>query len=179
MDRVPKKYFLTKGSGTGQTPLLSFEAALKDADIAAYNLVKVSSIIPPNCQEINIKKGKKYLSRGEIVYTVLSEHITNQSAKSISCALGIARPLDNSLHGYVYEHSDEDKPEETIGKFAEQCAISMVANASGLNIQNIERVHNNKDIQKILSQSKYISIEEQANTDTNFLTVIAALIFIL
>jgi len=48
---VPKKYFLTKGVGTDRHKLNSFELALRNAKIAPYNLVRVSSILPPPVSE--------------------------------------------------------------------------------------------------------------------------------
>ena len=51
-DMVPKRIFLTKGVGKHKERLTSFELALRDAGIAAQNLVRVSSIFPPNCKLI-------------------------------------------------------------------------------------------------------------------------------
>ena len=44
---VPKAIFLTKGIGRHKEKLPSFEEALRDAQIARFNLVHVSSIFPP------------------------------------------------------------------------------------------------------------------------------------
>ena len=44
---VPKRLFFTKGVGKHKERLTSFELALRDAGIAAQNLVRVSSIFPP------------------------------------------------------------------------------------------------------------------------------------
>ena len=46
---VPKEMFFTKGVGKHREKLTSFELALRSAGIAACNLVRVSSIFPPNC----------------------------------------------------------------------------------------------------------------------------------
>ncbi len=43
-DMVPKRIFFTKGVGKHKERLTSFELALRDAGIAAQNLVRVSSI---------------------------------------------------------------------------------------------------------------------------------------
>ena len=45
-DMVPKRIFFTKGVGKHKERLTSFELALRDAGIAAQNLVRVSSIFP-------------------------------------------------------------------------------------------------------------------------------------
>jgi len=47
---VPQECFLTKGVGRHKEKLVSFEMALRDASIAAFNLVRVSSIFPPKCR---------------------------------------------------------------------------------------------------------------------------------
>src|SRR5271168_3346492 len=43
---VPSRMFFTKGVGKHRERLTSFELALRDAGIAAQNLVRVSSIFP-------------------------------------------------------------------------------------------------------------------------------------
>ena len=65
-DMVPKRIFLTKGVGKHKERLTSFELALRDAGIAAQNLVRVSSIFPPMCKLITRKEGLRYLSPGEV-----------------------------------------------------------------------------------------------------------------
>ena len=61
---VPKRVFLTKGVGKHKERLTSFELSLRDAGIAAQNLVRVSSIFPPHCKLIARKEGLKYLYPG-------------------------------------------------------------------------------------------------------------------
>ena len=53
---VPKKIFFTKGVGKHKERLTSFELALRDAGIASQNLVRVSSIFPPQCKVIGARK---------------------------------------------------------------------------------------------------------------------------
>lgn len=47
MNQVPKIVFFTKGVGVHKEKLRSFELALREAGIAQYNIVSVSSILPP------------------------------------------------------------------------------------------------------------------------------------
>ena len=68
---VPNLLFLTKGVGKHKERLTSFELALRDAGIAAQNLVRVSSIFPPQAKMITRKEGLKYLSPGEVVFAVV------------------------------------------------------------------------------------------------------------
>ena len=57
MSLVPKKVFFVAGSGYHKTKLASFEQALRDAGIEKYNLVSVSSILPPYCIEVQKEDG--------------------------------------------------------------------------------------------------------------------------
>ena len=54
---VPKEMFFTKGVGKHREKLTSFELALRSAGIAACNLVRVSSIFPPNCRILSRAAG--------------------------------------------------------------------------------------------------------------------------
>jgi arginine decarboxylase len=47
MNLVATKMFLTRGVGKNRERLAAYEAALRSAQIAEYNLVKISSIYPP------------------------------------------------------------------------------------------------------------------------------------
>ena len=69
---IPEALFLTKGVGKHKERLQSFELALRDAGIGMCNIVRVSSIIPPNCKIISKEEGLKRLKPGQIVY--IAEH---------------------------------------------------------------------------------------------------------
>src|ERR1700688_3992521 len=60
---VPKRIFFTKGVGKHKERLTSFELALRDAGVAAQNLVRVSSIFPPQCKLIARSQGLTYPTR--------------------------------------------------------------------------------------------------------------------
>jgi len=57
----PSKFFVTKGVGIAREKLSSYELALRDAGIAQFNLVSVSSILPPGCKKISREAGVKLL----------------------------------------------------------------------------------------------------------------------
>ena len=83
-DMVPKRIFFTKGVGRHRERLTSFELALRDAGIAAQNLVRVSSIFPPNCKLLARKEGVKYLSPGEVVFAVVAENSTREAHRLLA-----------------------------------------------------------------------------------------------
>src|SRR3954469_18416527 len=98
---VPKQLFFTKGVGTHREELTSFELALRDAKIACYNLVRVSSIFPPNCDVISIDDGLKRLEPGHHVPCVMSESAPAEPSRLIAASVGVAIPRDRTTFGYL------------------------------------------------------------------------------
>src|ERR1700723_4526928 len=96
---VPKRMFFTKGVGKHRERLTSFELALRDAGIAAQNLVRVSSIFPPNCKMITRKEGLKYLNPGEVVFAVVAENSTREPHRLVVSSIGVAIPSDKTTYG--------------------------------------------------------------------------------
>ena len=96
MDLVPTKVFLTRGQGAHKEKLVSFEIALRQAGIAPFNLVRVSSIFPPHCRIISKAAGLKLLDPGQILFVVLSENATDEPGALISASIGLAGPDDPS-----------------------------------------------------------------------------------
>ena len=74
---IPERMFLTKGVGKHKEQLSSFELALRNAGIANFNLVRVSSIFPPGCKLIGKKLALRVLKDGQVVFTVMSSNATN------------------------------------------------------------------------------------------------------
>ncbi len=129
---TPRKAFLTSGVGRHRERLVSFEEALRNAGIACYNLVAVSSIFPPQCKVISRKEGIASLGPGEIVYTVMSRNDTNEYCRLIAASVGLAIPADKSLYGYLSEHHSNGQTDEQAGDYAEDLAASMLATIMGL-----------------------------------------------
>ena len=124
---VPKRIFLTKGVGKHKERLTSFELALRDAGIAAQNLVRVSSIFPPNCKLISRSEGLKHIKLGQVAFTVISENSTREPHRLIAASIGLALPSDRSMYGYLSEHHSFGETEEVAGDYAEELAAEMLA----------------------------------------------------
>ena len=124
---VPKRLFLTKGVGKHKERLTSFELALRDAGIAAQNLVRVSSIFPPNCKVIPRKEGLKFLSPGEVVFAVVAENSTREPHRLVASSIGLAIPADRSTYGYLSEHHSFGETDQVAGDYAEELAAEMLA----------------------------------------------------
>ena len=129
---VPKKMFFTKGIGVHREKLTSFEMALRDARIARYNLVRVSSIFPPHCEIISRKEGAGFLAPGQVVFCVLSEAATNEPSRRIGASIGLAVPADPNKYGYISEHHAFGQSEKAAGDYAEDLAASMLATVLGV-----------------------------------------------
>jgi arginine decarboxylase len=66
---------LSSGIGNGPTKLAAFDAALNAAGIANYNIIALSSVIPPKSEitEINKKTIRPLGKWGDILYVVMAE----------------------------------------------------------------------------------------------------------
>ena len=179
---VPKYAFVTKGVGTSKEKLTSFERALRNADIAQYNLVKVSSIMPPHTEIITKKRGLKKLSAGQIVYVVLSESSTNEPERRIAASIGIALPVDRSKHGYLSEHHSYGQSKKASGEYAEDLAAYMLATTIGAPFDIDKNYNEQKDIWKISGhtvKTQEITSTAEGPKDKSWVTVISAVVFII
>src|SRR5665213_32697 len=104
---VPKRLFFTKGVGKHKERLTSFELALRDAGIAAQNLVRVSSIFPPLSKMVPRKEGLKYLHPGEVVFAFVAENTSREPHRLIASSIGVAIPSDRNMYGLSLIHISE------------------------------------------------------------------------
>lgn len=97
---LPEFYTPVKGIGRGVTPLAAFENALLQAGIEKYNLVKVSSILPPKCE----RKEKIELPAGAILPIAYSFVYSIEQCDVLTSAIAIAIPEDEEDHGLIMEY---------------------------------------------------------------------------
>ena len=128
---IPKKVFLTSGVGVNSDPLISFELALRDAGIEKFNLVPVSSILPPGCKIVERGEGLKELIPGQIVFCVMAKITSCEEGKRIFASIGAAIPPSPSSIGYIAEHTGFGDEGEG-GRYAETLAATMLESASGV-----------------------------------------------
>jgi arginine decarboxylase len=178
---VPSKVFFTKGVGVHKEYLTSFELALRDAGIAAYNIVTVSSIYPPGCKKISREEGLKLLQPGQILYCVMSRNATNEPNRLVAASIGVALPADHNQFGYLSEHHPFGETVEKAGEYAEDLAASMLALTLGIefdpNVAWDEREQLYKASGKIIRTSN-ITQSAQGNKLGLWTTVLAAAVFI-
>jgi arginine decarboxylase len=129
---IPKRMFFTRGVGKHRNNLESFEAALRSAGIAQFNLVKVSSIYPPGCKIVSRRVGLSELSPGQIVYCVMADARTNEPNRLAAAGIGLAVPARGEQFGYISEHHGYGLTERKVADFVEDMAASMLATTLGL-----------------------------------------------
>ncbi len=178
---IPKRVFLSKGVGKHKEKLNSFELALRNAGIARFNLVSVSSIFPPVCKLISRKMGLDLLEDGQIVFSVISRNSTNEPNRLISASVGLAIPNDRTQYGYLSEHEAFGWTERKAGDYAEDLAATMLATTLGLDFDVDKSYDERKQIWKISGEIvRTTNMTQSAEGDKNGLwtTVVAAAIFV-
>ncbi|MCB2200283.1 arginine decarboxylase, pyruvoyl-dependent [bacterium] len=97
----PTKFFLTAGAAEGYTPLNAFDAALLNASVGDVNLVKLSSILPPSCTQVDRFKLEPG-SLTPVAYASITSHLPGET---IAAAVACAVPVDPELPGVIMEYS--------------------------------------------------------------------------
>src|SRR6266705_372415 len=101
----------TSGSAEGETSLNAFDNALLAAGIGNINLVKVSSILPPEAEVIDLPR----LRPGAIVPTAFAAITSEVPGEVVAAAVGWARPEDRTKNGVIMEFHDKATRDEAEG----------------------------------------------------------------
>lgn len=179
---VPRFAFFTKGRGIHREKLNSFEMSLRDASIAKYNLVKVSSIFPPHCKILSAKQGIRMMRPGQIVPVVMSENATNEPSRLIAAAVGLARPRDPEQYGYISEHHSFGEVAKRAGEYSEDLAATMLATVLGVEFDPNENYDTRREIYRMsgrIVESRNIVQSAEGDKGGAWTTVVAAAVFVL
>ena len=101
--QTPTKFFLVSGSSEGFSLLNAFDGALLASGVGDTNLVKMSSILPPRCEEI--KPRPKSLPEGALVPVAYASLTSDSPGDIISAAVAIGIPKDPNRAGLIMEYS--------------------------------------------------------------------------
>ena len=115
--KTPTHYFLVSGASEGFTSLNAFDGALLNAGIGDTNLVKMSSIVPPRCQQISPIP----LPPGSLVPTAYASITSDVPGQIISSAVAVALPEKPDYPGLIMEYSARGAKaeiEETVRQMA-------------------------------------------------------------
>ncbi len=181
MNLVPRYMFFTKGVGHHKEMLRSYEYALEDAGIAKYNLVSVSSIVPPGCKIISKEDGLKHLRDGQILFGVFAKSSSDERSRLLTASIGCAFPHDSNICGYISEHHAYGQTAKEAGDYSEDLAASMLATALGLPFEPNKNWNEREKMWKISGKIvKTTNVTQTALVkEGSWTTVVAAAIFIL
>ena len=82
------KICLTVGRGDGPTPLAAFDNAMYDAKVGNYNLIHLSSVIPPYSTIERTPFAGEPKDYGDRLYVVLAHRIETEAGKWAWAGLG-------------------------------------------------------------------------------------------
>lgn len=178
---VPAKIFFTKGVGIHKDKLASFELALRKAGIEKFNLVHVSSILPPGCKQVLADEGLKMLKPGQIVFVVMARNETNEPNRLISAAIGLALPRSPDEYGYLSEHHTFGETAEKSGEYAEDLAATMLATTLGIEFDPDQAWQEREQIYKAsgkIFKATHICQSAQGEKTGKWTTVISVAVFV-
>ena len=141
--KIPTKYFLVAGSSEGMTNLNSFDGALLNAGIGNTNLIKVSSILPPKCENIEPIQ----IPYGAIVPIAYASITSQLEGEVIAAAVAVAIPEDEKKPGLIMEYSSRGRKEDI-----EEIVRNMAKHGMELRGEKI------KEIKSISTQHKVTNI---------------------
>ena len=141
--KTPTKYFLVAGSSEGYTHLNAFDGAIMKAGVGNTNLLKMSSILPPSCQEIT-RVQLPYGALIPIAYASISSDLPNEV---IASAVAVAIPEDPEKPGLIMEYSSRGHCEDM-----ENIVRDMAQ--KGMEMRN-EKI---REIQSISSEHKIVKL---------------------
>lgn len=106
--------YLTKGTGEGPTTLAAFDGALFDAGIANYNLLKLSSVIPPGAEILRPQDHEMPIDGewGDRLYVVMAEFRTAEIGVEAFAGVGWVVEKETGK-GLFVEHEGTNKDKVT------------------------------------------------------------------
>lgn len=100
--------------GDGPTELSAFDRALWFADIANYNLLPLSSVIPPGARIVHPATCMPGGQWGDRLYVVLAEHRQSQPGKTACAGIGWVRDRSTGAGLFVEHHADTKAAVESL-----------------------------------------------------------------
>lgn len=117
---------LSSGLGTGPTKLSAFDAALNDAGVANYNLLRLSSVIPPKSKiEVSCSAFKDVPGDwGDRLYVVMAEERVDTPNEEAWAGIGWVQDKKTGK-GLFVEH--EGNSEKTVRSSIKQSLEALMA----------------------------------------------------
>lgn len=119
---------LSHGLGRGPTELAAFDAALRNAGVANYNLLCLSSVIPPGSRIERGRWATPSVHWGRRLYVVLSQARCAQLGETVHAGIGWVQD-ETGGHGLFVELHDSDR-----ARLQDDLAITLGAMQQGRGI---------------------------------------------
>ncbi len=139
-EKQPNSISLVKGEAEGETALNAFDNALLTAGIGNLNLVKVSSIVPPQARLVELPE----IPAGSLTPTVYSRITSSTPGEILSACVG-AGFSDN--FGLIYEYAHKGTAqvaEEIVKKMIEEGL-----NKRGLQLESLHLISSEHRVERI------------------------------
>lgn len=130
MLETPRKFTLLAGTAEGPTRLNAFDNALLAAGIGNLNLVRVSSILPPGCVEVDTLA----IAEGALTPTAYGTITSEEHGLTIAAGIGVGIGADGR-YGVIMEYSGHATRET-----AESVVRTMVEEAFRARGRELKRV---------------------------------------
>ena len=92
-------HYFTTGAGVSAFELVSFDRALREAGFADYNLLRVSSILPPFAEH----RSQVALPKWSLLPIAYGVFTSNTEGAKIAAAVSYAQPTDTGAVGVIME----------------------------------------------------------------------------
>ncbi len=145
---LPNRYALVAGAGDADGGLNAFDRALQSAEGGQYNLVKVTSILPPAA----VASDHSCLPAGAIVFAAMGSETSYKVGQQIAASVAVGIPKDPSLAGVIMEghfHSSAAEAEARVRKMAEEALKDR--NYEVLRIESIAVEHIVKQVGSVVA----------------------------
>ncbi|MFL6136699.1 MAG: pyruvoyl-dependent arginine decarboxylase [Frankiaceae bacterium] len=111
-----ERVILIAGAASGNQPLAAFDYALRRAGIADFNLIKVTSIVPPGVEIRTLRPGAHpVLGEGRMVPTIYAREDSSEEGAIFSAAVGVGVPIGLKVQaGLVYVSSGRQSEAESV-----------------------------------------------------------------
>jgi len=131
------RYTLVAGAGEGDAPLTAFDAALLDAGVGNFNLVKVSSVMPPGVYRVETLD----LPPGSVLFIAFGSHRSSVAGERIAAAIGAGRSPDGP--GMIMEYAGpgiEDDAAEQVERMVREAFARRGWILDELSVQTVEHL---------------------------------------
>jgi arginine decarboxylase len=121
------KLYVAKAVGRAATELAAFDAALVRAGVANFNLIRLSSVIPPNGEIIEVERCPTVHSGtwGDRLYAVYAEQRTRRAGEQVWAGVGWCQE-SGSGRGLFVEHegtTEEEVRDQIVASLGELQAV--------------------------------------------------------